>query len=71
MTTSTLTSRVARHLAAACVVVVAAVATAGVQAQELKNTVSYSLNGTPKRMAAPGVTSVYCSPWLLIGLVVR
>ncbi len=36
MTISTPTSRVVRHLAAACVVVVATVATAGVQAQELK-----------------------------------
>ena len=36
MTISTLTSRLARHLAAACVVVVAAVAATGVQAQELK-----------------------------------
>ena len=36
-----------------------------------KNTVSNSVNGTPKRIDAPGVTSWYCSPWLLSGSVVR
>jgi hypothetical protein len=36
-----------------------------------KKTVSYSLNGTPKRTAKPGVTSSYSSPWLLIGRLVR
>ena len=36
-----------------------------------KNTVSNSVNGTPKRTDAPAVTSWYSSPWLLSGVVVR